>query len=572
MNILKSLLLPIQWNVIQDTISRCRLPCALFLCAAVVSSVCTVSGPLIFSYAIAQFNHAPVFSLFSYLLMFSLTVAAIRGLQDVKLILCNRIEQEVRYATGKRIFTDIINAKPDLFVSYNPGKISALLQGLHQSNKIYVQLFLMVIVGGFVDILLSFILIGKYIDWSVALFVIVYGAIVVVLTLHSNKVTAKHQQHAQDKFNESANLLGNIVSNIVSIKVFLGQGWVTSLYDKYNDSSKKSWVTFYNVRLGYGLAQSLLLFLQYSLIFFMILWVNGNGGTINQLVMVSMVLIQLNRPFELIGSSLRDFIIAKGMADPVQTMLSRYCGNTDDVLPASPDFDEDIYNDLVLELKNLSFRYISDEKNCLNNISAIFRRGRINFIMGPSGIGKSTLMLTILGMQQGYTGSVLISGRELKSIDVNSHLKHTGYVPQDAMMMNLSIRENILVGRNFRDEEVMKVLDLVCLTDKISGLPEGLDFFIGERGALLSGGERQRLAIARALIGKPKLLLLDEVTSALDEPTELNIFSLLRKISSETTIVAITHRKSIIQDDDFVLNLKSGRNSELNFYSCAESS
>jgi len=375
------------------------------------------------------------------------------------------------------------------------------------------------------------------------------------LTLKSNKVTNYHQKHAQDKFNESANLLGNIISNIVSVKVFLGQKWVASLYEKQNESSKNSWINFYNVRLGYGFAQSLLLLMQYVMIFAIILWLNDTGGKVNQLVLVSMVLIQLNRPFEMIGSSLRDFIIARGMAEPIHIMLSQYCDKQNG--PSHPaDNSIDNQNTLSMELKNVSFRYASSEGNCLNNISAVFKPGKVNFIMGPSGSGKSTLMFSMLGMQNSYTGSIMVSGKELKLIPVNSHLKRTGYVPQDPMMMNLSVRENILVGRNFSDEDIMNVLGLVHLTDKILNLPGQLNFLIGERGALLSGGERQRLAIARALLGKPRLLLLDEVTSALDEATELSIFSLLRNIAHDTTIVAISHRTNIIQDGDYVLHLK----------------
>jgi len=174
-NKLRSLLLPVQFAVLHDGISHCRFIILLFLAATLVSSICAVSGPLIFSYAIEQFGHLELNSVFLYLVLFSLSIAIIRYLQDVKMTLCNRIEQEVRFSTGKRIVFAIINASPDLFISHNPGKISALLQGLHQSNKIYIQLFLMVMLGGFFDILLSFILIGKYIDWLVALFVVFYG-------------------------------------------------------------------------------------------------------------------------------------------------------------------------------------------------------------------------------------------------------------------------------------------------------------------------------------------------------------------------------------------------------------
>lgn len=556
-NKLKSFLLPFQFNVLCEGLNNCRLVTFIFLISTFISSLCVVSGPFIFSYSIEKYNDQSANLVFLCLLLYSLSVAAIRCLQDVKMILCNRIEQEVRFATEKKMFDKIINANPDLFVKYNPSKISSLLQGIHQSNKIYIQLFLMVILGGMLDIVFSFILIGKYINWIISLFVVIYGVFVIFLTLHSNKITTHHQKNAQDKFNESSNLLGNIFSNIVSIKVFLGQDWAASLYERYNSSSKKSWVKFYNVRLSYSVAQSVLLLVQYLMIFAIILWVNNTGGKVNQLVMISMVLMQLNRPFEMIGSSLRDFIIARGMAEPTQTMLNNHCPEQD-IPQQNFTYKTDSQGGLPVELCDVSFRYSSSDTNCLNNISAVFNPGKINFIMGPSGAGKSTLMFSMLGMQNLYTGSVLIAGRDLKKTPLDSHLKCTGYVPQDAMMMNLSVRENILIGRNYSDEDIMSVLNLVHLREKILSLPGQLDFLIGERGVLLSGGERQRLAIARALIGKPKLLLLDEVTSALDEPTEFSIFSFLRTIVNDTTIIAITHRPSVIQDEDFVLHLKGG--------------
>ena len=131
----------------------------------------------------------------------------------------------------------------------------------------------------------------------------------------------------------------------------------------------------------------------------------------------------------MIGTSLREFIIARGMAEPSQVMLNHYCHKQDRPQYSLND-EKDSKGALSLELRDVYYRYSSSKTNCLNNISAVFNSDKINFIMGPSGIGKSALMFSMPGMQNMYIGSILVSGRELKTIPLDSHLKRTGYVPR----------------------------------------------------------------------------------------------------------------------------------------------
>jgi ABC-type multidrug transport system fused ATPase/permease subunit len=135
------------------------------------------------------------------------------------------------------------------------------------------------------------------------------------------------------------------------------------------------------------------------------------------------------------------------------------------------------------------------------------------------------------------------------------------YVPQDVMVVNGSIRENVALGYPLeaaRDELVNSALSIASLSDFVANLPEGLDTNLGERGGKISGGQRQRIGIARALFTKPKLLVLDEATSALDGDTEESISSDIQKLKGSTTVVLIAHRLSTVRDADLVLYMDKG--------------
>ncbi|WP_128931854.1 ATP-binding cassette domain-containing protein [Bradyrhizobium zhanjiangense] len=552
MNWGKPLLPPLQWDIIKTSLQSSRLLVAGFLLTTIAASASAVAGPLLFSRAVARLASAPPLLTVSLLLLFAVTVALARCLQEVKAVLSNRLEQDVRNLSSKKIMAALVSAEGSLFAQNNPSKISVMVESWHQSNKIYIQLYLMVLMGGVADVAFSFLAVGGAANWFVALFVLAYGAVLVLITWKSNRVTKVYQAEAQASSNEGSNVLGNAIENIISIRVFRAQPWIAELYERQAAATRRAWLSFYGARLRYGALQAILLFVQYASILGLSLWLYDRSGEIGGLVMVSLILVQLNRPFELIGMSIRDIIVARGMARPLQALLDAHAPAA---RPAMLKRTMPISGSLTISISALSFGYERAASPLLSGITGEFKPGVINFIIGRSGAGKSTLMQLLLKMHQGYSGLVRVGSLDLATIDPEDYLANVGYVPPEPMMMNLSIRENVLLGRPFSDADVFHALECVHLADKVTSLRDGLDYRVGERGQLLSGGERQRLAIARALIARPRLLLLDEASSGLDEQTERGIFDELRQLASDTTIIAITHRRGVISPRDYVLDL-----------------
>ncbi len=196
----------------------------------------------------------------------------------------------------------------------------------------------------------------------------------------------------------------------------------------------------------------------------------------------------------------------------------------------------------------------------LTSATLIIPKGRVTLVMGPSGSGKTTITDLILGLQQPGGGRVLIDGVALKEIDMASWRRQVGYVPQDLVLFHDSIRANVTLGDpEIDDDMVWRALGLAGAVDFVRANPEGLDSIVGEKGAKLSGGQRQRIALARAIAAEPQLLILDEVTSALDPATEADICRRIKSLAGDTTILAISHRDAWQAIADEVYVLEQGR-------------
>jgi ATP-binding cassette subfamily B protein len=196
----------------------------------------------------------------------------------------------------------------------------------------------------------------------------------------------------------------------------------------------------------------------------------------------------------------------------------------------------------------------------LDDVSFTAAPGSVVALVGASGAGKSTCMALLARFWDPTEGSIRIDGHDLRGVTLDSLRERVGVVFQDAMLLNRSIRENLLIGRPDADDTAIAAACRAAEADDfIRALPEGYDTLVGERGGNLSGGQRQRLAIARALLKDPPILILDEATSALDAATEAKVAAALRRLMRRRTSFVIAHRLSTVRGADEILVFAEGR-------------
>lgn len=210
-----------------------------------------------------------------------------------------------------------------------------------------------------------------------------------------------------------------------------------------------------------------------------------------------------------------------------------------------------------IEFRDVSFDY--GQVKVLNNLSFSIARGMSVAIVGLSGGGKSTLIKLIVGLLKKDKGELLLDGKDIDEIHLDSYYDHISYLSQDTPIFDATIRDNIVFDEyTLSDEELYEILGKVHLQEKISQLPDRLDTLVGEKGVKLSGGERQRLAFARIIAQKRNILILDEPVSALDNITEQSLMETILEEFKDKTIIIVAHRLNFIKDVDKILVVDQG--------------
>jgi ATP-binding cassette, subfamily C, bacterial len=215
-----------------------------------------------------------------------------------------------------------------------------------------------------------------------------------------------------------------------------------------------------------------------------------------------------------------------------------------------------------IRLEGVGFRYDGERPVVLEDLSLSIPAGKITAIVGASGAGKSTVADLVNGLLSPNEGRVLIDGAELTPVGARAWRWHVGYVAQDTVLFHDTVRANLLWAQpGARDEELHEALSLAA-AEFVFDLPQGLDTTVGDRGMLLSHGQRQRIALARALLRKPALLILDEATASLDMENEKRILDAIDRLRGPITVLLIAHRVSAIQRADTIYLIENGKVAE----------
>ena len=213
-----------------------------------------------------------------------------------------------------------------------------------------------------------------------------------------------------------------------------------------------------------------------------------------------------------------------------------------------------------LRFENVSFAFEESTRPILDNVSLDIKAGETVAVVGRVGSGKSWLINMIPRLVNPTGGEIYLDGRELRQYRLEDLRQSIGYVPQEPALFSDTVRNNIVFGREgISTEEIERAVEISQLKDEVAHFANGLDTRIGTRGVSISGGQKQRLALARALVGAPKILILDDCTSALDSRTEGALWDRLHEVVPDMTSIIITHRPDTLEKADRIVVLEDGR-------------
>ncbi len=223
------------------------------------------------------------------------------------------------------------------------------------------------------------------------------------------------------------------------------------------------------------------------------------------------------------------------------------------------DTGEDFTHWQETAFEDVHFAYRNAEEETLTGVSFTLKRGEKLALLGRNGAGKTTTVNLLLGFLMPTKGSIQVDGKKLTAGSMRSWRKQVGYVPQDPLILNASVRENLTrFHPNATEEELIAALKKAMAWGFVSQLPDGLDTTLGDRGIRLSGGERQRIVLARVLLGHPNLIVLDEATSALDYESETAFHDVITSLGDDAAVVLIAHRAETVAMADRAVVLEGG--------------
>lgn len=216
-----------------------------------------------------------------------------------------------------------------------------------------------------------------------------------------------------------------------------------------------------------------------------------------------------------------------------------------------------------IEFRNVSFAYQGSKDRVLNDVSFVLKKGGITALMGRSGAGKTTIADLLLGFLEPSSGEILIDGVPLSGGNLPGWRRELGYIPQEPLILNASVRENLQrFHPGATKAQMEEALKKAMIWDVVEKLPMGLETVLGDGGVRLSGGERQRIVLARVLLGNPRLIVMDEATSAMDYESEAAVRSAIRNLKEQTTVLIIAHRLATVRTAERALVLENGRIAE----------
>ena len=429
-------------------------------------------------------------------------------------------------------------------------------QGIEQ----VLRLSMLNILPTLFELLLVTTIVWGLFDWRFAAVTAGAVGLYVVFTLRFSNWREKFRRRMNDSDSDAQAKALDSLLNYETVKYFGNEALEADRLDtalaRYEQAAVKSQVT-YNV-LNFG--QALIMATGLALVMLMAAQgVHDKTMTVGRFVLVNTYLMQLYQPLNFLGfvyNSMKQALIDMEQMFSLLSADPEIRDRADAVAPLS---SADAAGPAWIEFENVHFGY-GPAREVLKGVSFSVAAGRKLAVVGPTGSGKSTIGRLLFRFYDVTAGRVVVDGHDVRDVRQAGLRAAIGVVPQDTILFNDSIRYNVAYGRPGASEaEIEDAARLAQVHEFVMTLPDGYDTVVGERGLKLSGGEKQRVAIARTLLKKSRILILDEATSSLDSRTEREIEQALRAVSVDRTTLVIAHRLSTVIDADEILVLVHGR-------------
>ena len=474
---------------------------------------------------------------------------------EIRDTLFGRVTERAMRRIGHRVFKHLHKLDLDFHLDRKTGGLSRDIERGTSGINFLMRFMVFNIVPTLIEILMVIgILLTNY-GISFAAVTLVSITVYIYFSIKVTEWRNGFLRAANKADSDSSSRAIDSLLNYETVKYYTNEEFEANRYDEdlaiWEQAKRKNRLSLFALNGGQALIISLSMT---AMMYLATKGVQDNTMGIGDFVLINAFMMQLFIPLNFLGFVYREIKMSLINIEQMFKLL--------DIKPKVNDLADATEIEITqgeIRFNKVNFNY-QTKRQILKDISFNVRSGETIAVVGASGSGKSTLVKMLFRFYDPNSGSISIDDQDIKLVSQNSLRRAIGIVPQDTVLFNDTIFENIHYGRPTADKhEVQQAISLAHLDEFISQLPDGTDTIVGERGLKLSGGEKQRVAIARTILKKPPILIFDEATSSLDSKSEQMILKAINEIAKETTSLIIAHRLSTIVNADKIIVLDKGK-------------
>jgi len=551
----------INWKVFQIVwpyLLEYKARIVLAIVCLVLSKAASVSGPFLLKNIVDTLSEGGANSLIlvpvALVIAYGFARFSMIILGEIRDTVFGRVTERAMTKIGLKVFKHVHRLDLDFHLNRRTGGLSRDIERGINGISFLMRFFVFNIAPTLIEIAL---VIGIFFfNYGIAFAAITMFAVVLYI-LFSMVITdwrTAFVREAARADSVSSTISIDSLLNHETVKYFTNEEYEANRYDRalldWEEAKRKNRLSLLGLNAGQGLIISVAMT---SMMWLAAERVAEGSMSVGDFVLINAFMMQLFIPLNFLGFVYREI---KGSMANIENMFSLLdlTSGVKDITDA-PELQ---ITGGVISFNRVSFHY-RDDRAIIRDLSFTIQSGEKVAVVGASGAGKSTLVKLLFRFYDPNTGSISIDGQDVSQVSQQSLRRAIGIVPQDTVLFNQSIFENIRYGDpQASDEEIFQAIRLAHLEDFIAQLPQGSATVVGERGLKLSGGEKQRVAIARTILKRPPILIFDEATSSLDSKSERSILSALQEISEGHTSMVIAHRLSTVVDADRIIVLDQG--------------